>query len=84
MNRSEPKNRYPDGLALHWMVHSTLRAKEALMQAQSGRDHVDGTTFNCDGKYDAQAASLFQNVRITSITIGWNPSGPWSSCPSGQ
>ena len=55
---------------------------EALMQAQSGQDYVDNTTFNCDGKYDAQAASFLQNVRITSITIGWNLSGPWSSCPS--
>jgi hypothetical protein len=57
---------------------------ETLMQKQSGQTYVDNTTFNCDGKYDVQAASFLQNVKITSITIGWNLSGPWSSCPSGQ
>jgi len=57
---------------------------EAVMQGQSGQDYVDNTSFNCDGKYDAQAASFFQDVRITSIAIGWNLPGPGTSCTGTQ
>jgi hypothetical protein len=57
---------------------------EGLMQAKSGQTYVDSTTFNCDGNYDTQAAAFLQNVRITAIVIGWNLSGPWSSCSTAR
>ena len=56
---------------------------ETIMERQNGQAYVLNTTFNCDGRYDAQAAALFQNVRITSITIGWNLTGPGTSCKEG-
>ncbi|WP_298162650.1 hypothetical protein [Acidocella sp.] len=53
---------------------------EALMETKNGQFYVDQLLFNCDGDYDAQAASILQNVPIKTIFIGWNVAGPWSSC----
>lgn len=53
---------------------------ESLMMTKNGQFYVDHLLFNCDGEYDAQAASFLQNVPITTIFVGWNLAGPWSSC----
>ena len=57
---------------------------DSLMVAQSGSDYVQNTTFNCDGKYDSQARGFFKDVRITSIDIGTDLPGPWSTCKNTQ
>ncbi|MBL6082673.1 peptidoglycan-binding protein [Belnapia sp. T18] len=60
------------------------------MERREGEDYVLGTAFNCDGKYNAEAARIFRNVRITHLSIGRNlgPEGcgtraPVNSAPNG-
>ena len=51
---------------------------------------LDQKRYNCNGAFNSQAASAFQNTRLNSIIIvgavpgGVQPLGPWSGCPMAQ
>lgn len=54
-----------------------------VIKKGAGEDYLMKTRFNCNRKFDGYAHSLFAQVRVTSIMVGYDLPVVGTPCSSG-